>query len=289
MALGRTEGRLEAEEEAATWRRRDRCGSRNSPGRRWPRTSRSDDIALFPVGSTEQHGPAGPLGVDSYAAIALAEDAARATGVLVTPPLWFGDSPHHLDFPGTLSLQHRDAGGRGQGRGPQPGPPRLPQGAGDQRAQGHQPRRAHHRAAVAPPERAARTCSWPSPTPCTWPEASPTSRTRPEHHAGELEISHVWYKHPELIRTDRLTHEQVDLGPCSRASATRICWAAGATASRSSGTASSKGVRAHRLVLHLGRGVAGEGPRVPRVHGARTWWSSSSGCAPTEGPIGGAG
>jgi len=35
----------------------------------------------------------------------------------------------------------------------------------------------------------------------------------PEHHSGELEISHVWFKHPELIRADRLTHEQVELGP----------------------------------------------------------------------------
>jgi creatinine amidohydrolase len=66
---------------------------------------KQEDIVIFPVGSTEQHGPAGPLGVDSYAAISLAEDAARQAGVLVTPPLWFGDSPHHLDFPGTISLR----------------------------------------------------------------------------------------------------------------------------------------------------------------------------------------
>lgn len=31
---------------------------------------KTEDIIIFPVGSTEQHGPAGPLGVDSYAAIA---------------------------------------------------------------------------------------------------------------------------------------------------------------------------------------------------------------------------
>ena len=36
-----------------------------------------EDIILCPVGSTEQHGPAGPLGLDSYVAIALAEDAAK--------------------------------------------------------------------------------------------------------------------------------------------------------------------------------------------------------------------
>jgi creatinine amidohydrolase len=29
---------------------------------------KTEDIVIFPVGSTEQHGPAGPLGLDSYAA-----------------------------------------------------------------------------------------------------------------------------------------------------------------------------------------------------------------------------
>lgn len=57
------------------------------------------DIIICPVGSTEEHGPAGPLGLDCLIAIALAEDVARATGTLCTPPLWFGDSPHHLGFP----------------------------------------------------------------------------------------------------------------------------------------------------------------------------------------------
>ncbi len=45
---------------------------------------KEEDIILCPVGSTEQHGPAGPLGVDSYAAISLAEDGAKQAGVLVT-------------------------------------------------------------------------------------------------------------------------------------------------------------------------------------------------------------
>ena len=64
-----------------------------------------DKIVLIPVGSTEQHGPAGPLGVDAYAAIAIAEDAAKEADVLTTPPLWFSDAPHHLNFPGTISLK----------------------------------------------------------------------------------------------------------------------------------------------------------------------------------------
>lgn len=60
---------------------------------------------LVPVGATEQHGPAGPLGVDTYVAMGLAEDAAQATDTLVAPPLWVGDSFHHAAFPGSLSLR----------------------------------------------------------------------------------------------------------------------------------------------------------------------------------------
>jgi creatinine amidohydrolase len=34
-----------------------------------------------------------------------------------------------------------------------------------------------------------------------------------EHHAGELEISHVWYRHPHLIKPEKLTAEHIDLEP----------------------------------------------------------------------------
>jgi creatinine amidohydrolase len=60
---------------------------------------------IFPVGSTEQHGPHLPLGTDTMVAAALAEAAARATGVLVAPPLWFGWSPHHMVLPGTITIR----------------------------------------------------------------------------------------------------------------------------------------------------------------------------------------
>lgn len=66
---------------------------------------KTSDVVLIPIGSTEQHGPALPLGLDTYVAITLAEDAAKKTSVLVTPPMWFGDSPHHLAFPGTISIK----------------------------------------------------------------------------------------------------------------------------------------------------------------------------------------
>src|SRR5918999_3595347 len=64
-----------------------------------------DDIAIVPIGSTEQHGLAGTLGVDTYVAIGLAEDAARRAGGLVAPPIWYGESSHHLAWAGTISLR----------------------------------------------------------------------------------------------------------------------------------------------------------------------------------------
>jgi creatinine amidohydrolase len=63
------------------------------------------DVAIVPVGSTEQHGAHLPLGTDSLVAIKLAEAAAAKAGVLVAPPLWFGWSPHHLVLPGTITIR----------------------------------------------------------------------------------------------------------------------------------------------------------------------------------------
>ena len=63
------------------------------------------DLAIIPVGSVEQHGFHLPLGTDSMVAIRLAQDAAQRTEAVVTPPLWFGWSPHHLALPGTISIR----------------------------------------------------------------------------------------------------------------------------------------------------------------------------------------
>ena len=38
---------------------------------------RTRDTIIVPFGTTEQHGPAGSLGLDAYVAIGLAEDAAK--------------------------------------------------------------------------------------------------------------------------------------------------------------------------------------------------------------------
>ena len=65
---------------------------------------RENPTILVPIGSTEQHGPHLPLGVDSYQAIDVAEGIAEAADLLVAPPLWYGDADHHMAFPGTVSL-----------------------------------------------------------------------------------------------------------------------------------------------------------------------------------------
>lgn len=67
-----------------------------------------DPIVMVPVGSTEQHGPHLPVGVDSIIAEELAlRIAARindAQPALVTPPLWAGIAEHHMAMGGTLTL-----------------------------------------------------------------------------------------------------------------------------------------------------------------------------------------
>jgi creatinine amidohydrolase len=65
---------------------------------------KKDSVMILPFGSTEQHGLHLPLGNDALVAIRLAEDAARATKTIVAPPCWYGWSPHHMAYPGTISI-----------------------------------------------------------------------------------------------------------------------------------------------------------------------------------------
>ena len=169
-----------------------------------------DKIALIPVGSTEQHGPAGVLGVDAYVAITLAEDVAQRTGTLCTPPIWFGDSSHHAGFPGTLSIRAetltlliRDLcrslarhgfdkvvlinGHKGSNL------PALVTAVREL----HDETLPEVLFAVADPLQLARS-------------AAPGIKETTEHHAGELELSHVHYRFPGSVRTDKLTDASVD-------------------------------------------------------------------------------
>lgn len=62
------------------------------------------DLALLPVGSTEQHGPHAPLGTDTFAAVAIAEagEAAYEDEVVVAPAIPVGVAAEHRSFAGTL-------------------------------------------------------------------------------------------------------------------------------------------------------------------------------------------
>lgn len=75
---------------------------------KWPEVAEyleHDDIALIPVGSVEQHGPHLPLMTDSAEAIAVVEGVMERARVVSTPPVWFGWSPHHMGYPGSLTVR----------------------------------------------------------------------------------------------------------------------------------------------------------------------------------------
>ena len=62
----------------------------------------TESLALVPLGSTEQHGPALPEATDHLIAEAFACEAADRTGVLCTPTVNVGVSSHHRQFHGTM-------------------------------------------------------------------------------------------------------------------------------------------------------------------------------------------
>ena len=66
-------------------------------------------LALIPAGSTEQHGPHGSFGVDTgraeeYTRLLAGRLHPRAIAI---PAMPFGVSPHHMKFPGTITLSSR--------------------------------------------------------------------------------------------------------------------------------------------------------------------------------------
>jgi len=78
----------------------------------WPEVEeilKETDIALVPIGSTEQHGPALPVDNDAYIAteltLQLAEKIWSKQKVVVAPTISFGYSLHHMDFKGTITLR----------------------------------------------------------------------------------------------------------------------------------------------------------------------------------------
>jgi creatinine amidohydrolase len=64
-------------------------------------------MAIIPIGAHEQHGPHMAESCDAVLATEMAKKVAERVHpyVLVTPTINMGVSPHHLNFPGTLSLK----------------------------------------------------------------------------------------------------------------------------------------------------------------------------------------
>ena len=81
--------------------------SMNLEEKSWPQVEeylKSKKHIILPVGSTEQHGPTGLIGIDYLSAWEIARAVGAKTKTLVAPPLCFGMALHHMDFPGTISL-----------------------------------------------------------------------------------------------------------------------------------------------------------------------------------------
>lgn len=60
---------------------------------------------VIALGSTEQHGPIGPIGTDALAAQAIALGACERGRWLLAPTLNLGPAQFNLGFPGTVSLR----------------------------------------------------------------------------------------------------------------------------------------------------------------------------------------
>jgi creatinine amidohydrolase len=77
---------------------------------RWPEVNQAvqeDRLVLIPAGTLEDHGPHLPIDTDVVIAEAVCERTAAqlATDVLLFPPITHGYSPHHIDFPGTVTVR----------------------------------------------------------------------------------------------------------------------------------------------------------------------------------------
>jgi creatinine amidohydrolase len=71
------------------------------------RLDRDRTVLVLPIGSVEQHGRHLPLGTDTLLALSVCSAAAErlAGKVAVLPPPWYGFSPHHMRFAGTITLR----------------------------------------------------------------------------------------------------------------------------------------------------------------------------------------
>jgi len=63
------------------------------------------DMVILPTAATEQHGPHLPLAVDTLDCYEVAKRISARLGIPVLPPICYGCSLSHGDFPGTISLR----------------------------------------------------------------------------------------------------------------------------------------------------------------------------------------
>jgi creatinine amidohydrolase len=76
----------------------------------WPEVRAALDhvqLAIIPTGSCEQHGPNMTMETDSAIAYAVAQRLAKRLHprALLAPAVPWGISPHHMSFPGTITLR----------------------------------------------------------------------------------------------------------------------------------------------------------------------------------------
>jgi creatinine amidohydrolase len=75
----------------------------------WPevdRAARDGRVPIVPIGTLEDHGPHLPIDTDVTLVEAIARAAAERLDhdAVLLPPIVHGYSPHHMDFPGTVTI-----------------------------------------------------------------------------------------------------------------------------------------------------------------------------------------
>jgi creatinine amidohydrolase len=75
----------------------------------WPEVARAvkdGRVPIVPIGTLEDHGPHLPIDTDVTLVEAICRGAATelADATVLLPPIVHGYSPHHMDFPGTVTI-----------------------------------------------------------------------------------------------------------------------------------------------------------------------------------------
>lgn len=74
----------------------------------WPQHEekvKAGATVVMPFAAIEQHGPHNPVAVDTCLVTHVCRKAVEGLkNILLTPTMWAGLSPHHMEFPGTLTF-----------------------------------------------------------------------------------------------------------------------------------------------------------------------------------------